>query len=297
MKSIYRSAVRTTRRYRTVSEVSRTLARPEPAVAPADLPRRDVRHRQRRGRPTGSAAASRRQHQFGHVDGRCRGLGRALQGLRRGCDRRSRLERAFASPLGLRRAHAVAGRCDAGLIAGSCELRRRLQRRLAGARLRNPASGARGKAGGALPGRSGAEQEHTPRGSSFASPRQMGYAQVDKEDSGEHTRRRLGRAAALRGVHVAHLPKCASAHRTASSLRGRRTEPPHLPVLAILGAKDAVIDSRAVQQRLARVVPHAAIRWVADAGHAIPGQTQPILEFLRSAKAAAHGCQAKPFSG
>jgi pimeloyl-ACP methyl ester carboxylesterase len=70
-----------------------------------------------------------------------------------------------------------------------------------------------------------------------------------------------------------------------------------LPVLAILGAKDAVIDSRAVQQRLARVVPHAAIRWVADAGHAIPGQTQPILEFLRSAKAAAHGCQAKPFSG
>jgi pimeloyl-ACP methyl ester carboxylesterase len=60
-----------------------------------------------------------------------------------------------------------------------------------------------------------------------------------------------------------------------------------MPVLAILGAKDAVVDSPAVQQRLGRLVPHAEIRWVAEAGHAIPGQTKPILAFLRSAKAAA----------
>jgi pimeloyl-ACP methyl ester carboxylesterase len=53
-----------------------------------------------------------------------------------------------------------------------------------------------------------------------------------------------------------------------------------IPVMAILGGKDVILDSAAIKQRLERVLPHAEIRCVPEAGHFIPGQTTPVLEFL-----------------
>ncbi len=54
----------------------------------------------------------------------------------------------------------------------------------------------------------------------------------------------------------------------------------NMPVLAIVGGKDVLFDSAETKQRLERNVPHAAIRYLPEALHYIPGQTQPILEFL-----------------
>jgi pimeloyl-ACP methyl ester carboxylesterase len=54
-----------------------------------------------------------------------------------------------------------------------------------------------------------------------------------------------------------------------------------MPVLAIVGGKDVMLDSADTRDRLAHNVPHADIRFLPDARHYIPGQTQAILEFLR----------------
>lgn len=53
-----------------------------------------------------------------------------------------------------------------------------------------------------------------------------------------------------------------------------------MPVLAILGGKDVMVDSRGTRRRLERQVPHAQIRWLEQAGHVLRGQTMPILDFL-----------------
>jgi pimeloyl-ACP methyl ester carboxylesterase len=53
-----------------------------------------------------------------------------------------------------------------------------------------------------------------------------------------------------------------------------------MPMLAILGARDAFIDSSRTAERLSRLVPAATVRVVPDAGHLLPAQTAPILEFL-----------------
>jgi len=53
-----------------------------------------------------------------------------------------------------------------------------------------------------------------------------------------------------------------------------------MPVLAILGARDVLLDSAGTSRRLEQNVPHAEIRWLPDVGHLIVGQTRPILEFL-----------------
>ncbi len=47
----------------------------------------------------------------------------------------------------------------------------------------------------------------------------------------------------------------------------------NMPVLAILGGKDALIDSDETRRRLERNVPHAEIQYIPEAGHYIPGQT------------------------
>jgi pimeloyl-ACP methyl ester carboxylesterase len=53
-----------------------------------------------------------------------------------------------------------------------------------------------------------------------------------------------------------------------------------MPVLAIVGGKDVLLDSAETRQRLARNVPHAEIRYFPEVGHFIPGQTSTILDFL-----------------
>ena len=55
------------------------------------------------------------------------------------------------------------------------------------------------------------------------------------------------------------------------------------PVLAIVGAQDALLDSRGTARRLGRLVPHASVRLLPDAGHVVRNQTTAILDFLRSA--------------
>lgn len=54
-----------------------------------------------------------------------------------------------------------------------------------------------------------------------------------------------------------------------------------MPVLAILGGKDVLLDSATTKRRLERNVAHAEIRYLPEAGHLLPRQTAPILEFLR----------------
>ena len=53
-----------------------------------------------------------------------------------------------------------------------------------------------------------------------------------------------------------------------------------MPVMAILGGKDVLLDSAETRERLQRNVPHVEIRFDPEAGHFIPRQTAPILEFL-----------------
>jgi pimeloyl-ACP methyl ester carboxylesterase len=53
-----------------------------------------------------------------------------------------------------------------------------------------------------------------------------------------------------------------------------------MPVMAILGGKDVLIDSAETKRRLRRNVPHANIRYFPDAGHFISAQRDAILEFL-----------------
>ncbi|GAA5109690.1 alpha/beta fold hydrolase [Pseudonocardia adelaidensis] len=53
-----------------------------------------------------------------------------------------------------------------------------------------------------------------------------------------------------------------------------------MPVLAILGGRDAFIDSPRTAERLSRLVPSATVQVLPDAGHLLPAQTAPVLEFL-----------------
>jgi pimeloyl-ACP methyl ester carboxylesterase len=53
-----------------------------------------------------------------------------------------------------------------------------------------------------------------------------------------------------------------------------------MPVLAIVGGCDVLLDSGETRRRLALHVPHAEVRYLPEARHFIPGQTATILEFL-----------------
>lgn len=54
-----------------------------------------------------------------------------------------------------------------------------------------------------------------------------------------------------------------------------------MPVLAVLGARDAMLDAAATARRLAAEVPHADVRMLPEQGHYITGQTVLILGFLQ----------------
>jgi pimeloyl-ACP methyl ester carboxylesterase len=53
-----------------------------------------------------------------------------------------------------------------------------------------------------------------------------------------------------------------------------------IPVLAIVGARDVLLDSRGTKRRLDAHVKTADVRLLPDAGHLIADQTLPILAFL-----------------
>lgn len=54
-----------------------------------------------------------------------------------------------------------------------------------------------------------------------------------------------------------------------------------MPVLVIVGAHDAMLDSHGTARRISHTVPHATVTVLPDVAHSIIGQTQPILDFLR----------------
>ena len=54
-----------------------------------------------------------------------------------------------------------------------------------------------------------------------------------------------------------------------------------MPVLVIVGGRDAMLDSRDTKRRLEQTTPHAIVHLLPDAGHGLRGQTAVILDFLR----------------
>ncbi|TQM38035.1 alpha/beta fold hydrolase [Pseudonocardia cypriaca] len=57
-----------------------------------------------------------------------------------------------------------------------------------------------------------------------------------------------------------------------------------MPILAVLGGRDAFIDTPRTAERLSRLVPSATVRVLPGIGHLLPAQTAPILEFLRAGR-------------
>jgi pimeloyl-ACP methyl ester carboxylesterase len=55
-----------------------------------------------------------------------------------------------------------------------------------------------------------------------------------------------------------------------------------IPLLAIVGARDVLLDSWQTRSRLERLVPTAEVVYLPEAGHLIPGQTGKILAFLQT---------------
>jgi pimeloyl-ACP methyl ester carboxylesterase len=53
-----------------------------------------------------------------------------------------------------------------------------------------------------------------------------------------------------------------------------------MPVLAVLGARDAFIDTPRTGARLSRLVPSATVRVLPGIGHLLPAQTAAVLQFL-----------------
>ena len=53
-----------------------------------------------------------------------------------------------------------------------------------------------------------------------------------------------------------------------------------MPVLAVVGERDVMLDSRQTARRLRAAVPHATVVSLPDAGHILPDQTATVLDFL-----------------
>ena len=61
-----------------------------------------------------------------------------------------------------------------------------------------------------------------------------------------------------------------------------------MPVLVIVGARDAMLDSAETRRRLEQHAADLEVRYLADVGHAVVGQTVPILEFLHREESASN---------
>jgi pimeloyl-ACP methyl ester carboxylesterase len=54
-----------------------------------------------------------------------------------------------------------------------------------------------------------------------------------------------------------------------------------MPLLAVAGAEDVMLDAHETAARLETTVPHAEVRLLPDAGHILPDQSELIVRFLR----------------
>jgi pimeloyl-ACP methyl ester carboxylesterase len=55
-----------------------------------------------------------------------------------------------------------------------------------------------------------------------------------------------------------------------------------MPTLAVLGGRDAFIDSAGTRARLEANLPHVEVRYLPEAGHFLPRQTETVLGFLQA---------------
>ncbi|WP_344589416.1 alpha/beta fold hydrolase [Actinomadura vinacea] len=55
-----------------------------------------------------------------------------------------------------------------------------------------------------------------------------------------------------------------------------------MPVLVIVGGRDAMFDSRQTARRVRECIPHSTVNLLPEVGHAIFDQSEPISEFLRA---------------
>jgi pimeloyl-ACP methyl ester carboxylesterase len=53
-----------------------------------------------------------------------------------------------------------------------------------------------------------------------------------------------------------------------------------MPLMAIVGGRDVLLDSADTRRRLERLLPHTEIHYLPEVRHFIPSQTTPILDFL-----------------
>lgn len=77
----------------------------------------------------------------------------------------------------------------------------------------------------------------------------------------------IGRAIKPRSIKIPRLEDAALAALT-------------LPILAIMGGRDALLDSYDTRARLERHAPHAEIRFIEDGYHFLPDQSQYVFDFL-----------------
>ena len=56
-----------------------------------------------------------------------------------------------------------------------------------------------------------------------------------------------------------------------------------MPILTIVGGRDALIDSRDTRARLHHAAPHAEVCFIDDGYHFLPGQTSRVMDFLEQA--------------
>ena len=83
----------------------------------------------------------------------------------------------------------------------------------------------------------------------------------------------------IRLIQTSARPRRDALPRFSDAGLGRLT----MPILAILGAKDAMLDSYGTRERLTANVPQADIRWLPEAGHFLVGHGQAIDAFLAQA--------------
>jgi pimeloyl-ACP methyl ester carboxylesterase len=53
-----------------------------------------------------------------------------------------------------------------------------------------------------------------------------------------------------------------------------------MPILAIVGGKDVLLDSAETRDRLGRQAPHAEVVFLPEGRHFLPGQTARVMAFL-----------------
>jgi pimeloyl-ACP methyl ester carboxylesterase len=61
-----------------------------------------------------------------------------------------------------------------------------------------------------------------------------------------------------------------------------------VPVLAVAGARDKMLDPQQIKRRLEAAVPHAEVHLLPEEGHFLSDQTDTVLGFLSGVKPVAH---------